>query len=123
MDPFVAIADPVRRALLVTLARGPARVVDLTAEQSISRPAVSRHLRVLSEAGLVTAEDRGRERHYRLERGGLAVVTDWAATLQQGPRFDESVFDGLDLEVRRTGRERRTAADVRAAHPPQEDTA
>ena len=123
MDPFVAIADPVRRALLVTLASGPARVVDLTAEQSISRPAVSRHLRVLSEAGLVTAEDRGRERHYRLERAGLAVVTDWVAALELRPRFDESVLDGLDLEVRRTGRERRAAADARAAHPPQEDTA
>lgn len=123
MDPFDAIADPVRRALLETLARGPARVVDLTAEQSISRPAVSRHLRVLSEAGLVTAEDRGRERHYRLERGGLAVVTDWVAALELRPRFDESVLDGLDLEVRRTGRERRAAADVRATHPSQEDTA
>ena len=123
MDPFVALADPVRRGLLVRLSRGPARVVDLTAEQSISRPAVSRHLRVLSEAGLVTAEDRGRERHYRLERDGLAFVTDWVATLEQRPRFDESVLDGLDLEVRRTGRDRRTAPDARAAHPSQEDTA
>lgn len=123
MDPFVALADPVRRGLLVRLSRGPARVVDLTAEQSISRPAVSRHLRVLSEAGLVIAEDRGRERHYRLERDGLAVVTDWLATLEQRPRFDESVLDGLDLEVRRTGRDRRTAPDARAAHPSQEDTA
>ena len=123
MDPFVAVADPVRRALLAALARGPARVVDLSAGQSISRPAVSRHLRVLSEAGLVAAEDRGRERHYRLERGGLAVVTDWVAALGPRPRFDESVLDGLDLEVRRTGRERRAASDVRVAHPPQEDTA
>ena len=123
MDPFVALADPVRRRLLARLSRGPARVVDLTAEQSISRPAVSRHLRVLSEAGLVTAEDRGRERHYRLERDGLAIVTDWLATLEQRPRFDESVLDGLALEVRRTGRDRRTATDVRATHPSQEDTA
>src|SRR6476660_5495109 len=123
MDPFVAIADPVRRALLGMLARGPARVVDLAAAQSVSRPAVSRHLRVLAEAGLVSAEDRGRERHYRLERDGLAVVTDWVAALEQRPRFDESVLDGLDLEVRRTGRERRAAPDARAAHPSQEDTA
>ncbi|HEV2796512.1 MAG TPA: metalloregulator ArsR/SmtB family transcription factor [Nocardioides sp.] len=109
MDPFVALADPVRRDLVVTLSRGPARVVDLTAEQAISRPAVSRHLRLLSQAGLVSAEDRGRERHYRLERGGLAVVTDWLAALEVSPRFDESVLDGLDLEVRRTTRERHAA--------------
>ena len=47
-------------------------MVDLAADHAISRPAISRHLRLLSEAGLVTAEDRGRERHYRLERTGLA---------------------------------------------------
>lgn len=113
MDPFAALADPVRRDLVVRLAGGPARVVDLAAEHRISRPAISRHLRVLSEAGLVAAEDRGRERHYRLERPGLSVVADWLAALAPRPPFDESAFDGLDLEVRRTTRERR-ADDARA---------
>lgn len=108
MDPFAAVADPVRRDLLVRLARGSARVVDLSSEHEISRPAISRHLRVLAEAGLVTAEDRGRERHYRLERTGLAVVAEWLASLAPRPPFDESAFDGLDLEVRRTTRERRS---------------
>lgn len=60
VDAFQALADPVRRDLLTQLVDGPARVVDLTSGQQISRPAVSRHLRVLSEAGLVRAEDRGR---------------------------------------------------------------
>ena len=105
------LADPVRRDLVVRLSRGPARVVDLAADHAISRPAISRHLRVLSEAGLVDAEDRGRERHYRLRRAGLAFVTDWLATVDDAgaplPRFAESAFDGLDLEVRRTTRERR----------------
>lgn len=109
MDPFAALADPVRRDLVVRLSRGTARVVDLTAEHAISRPAISRHLRVLTEAGLVSAEDRGRERHYRLETGGLDVVTDWLARLAPRPPFTESDFDGLDLEVRRTTKERRTA--------------
>jgi len=124
MDPFAAMADPVRRDLLVRLARGSARVVDLAADHAISRPAISRHLRVLAEAGLVRADDRGRERHYRLDRSGLAVLDDWRATLEPQPRFTESSFDGLDLEVRRTGRERRSASAATSQHPsPQEDTA
>jgi DNA-binding transcriptional ArsR family regulator len=129
VDPFPALADPVRRALLRRLASGPARVLDLAAEHPISRPAISRHLKVLAEAGLVEAEVRGRERHYRLRRDGLAVLTDWLAVVEGAgapqPRFAESAFDGLELEVRRTGRDRRDAADPAAHHPspPQEDTA
>jgi len=107
----------------VRLASGPARVVDLAADHSISRPAISRHLRVLAEAGIVEAEDRGRERHYRLRRDGLAVLTEWLTALEapaapQAP-IAESAFDGLELEVRRTGRERRATAPS----PLQEDTA
>lgn len=129
VDPFAALGDPVRRGLVVRLARGPARVVDLTADHPISRPAISRHLRVLAEAGLVEAEDHGRERHYRLRRDGLAAMADWLAALEAPaaprPRFTESAFDGLDLEVRRTGRERRAAAEPATPHPspPQEETA
>ncbi|MCP3422897.1 ArsR/SmtB family transcription factor [Nocardioides pinisoli] len=133
MDPFAALGDPVRRDLVVRLAQGPARVVDLTADHAISRPAISRHLRVLAEAGLVEAEDRGRERHYRLRREGLAALGDWLAALEGSgaprPRFTTSDFDGLDLEVRRTGRERRAATEPAPGRPtshpspPQEDTA
>jgi len=74
MDVYAALADPVRRDLLRRLARGSARVVDLAADHPISRPAVSRHLRVLGEAGLVAAEERGRERHYTLVPEGLRPV-------------------------------------------------
>ena len=107
MDAFAALADPVRRDLVLRLAAGPARVVDLAADHPISRPAISKHLRLLTEAGLATAEDRGRERHYRLDRGGLAPVQALLSALAIDPPFAESVLDGLDLEVRRTGRERR----------------
>jgi DNA-binding transcriptional ArsR family regulator len=114
MDAFAALADPVRRDLVVRLSRGSGRVVDLAADHAISRPAISRHLRLLAEAGLVVAQDRGRERHYRLERSGLDVVTGWLAGLDQPTRFAASALDGLDLEVRRTTRER--SAD-RSTHP------
>ena len=113
MDPFVALADPVRRALLRQLAGGPARVVDLAAGHPISRPAISRHLRVLGEAGLVAGDDRGRERHYRLDPGGLGPVAELVADLARAaPRFSEQALDGLDLEVRRTVRDRTAPLDT-----------
>ncbi|KGN31516.1 ArsR family transcriptional regulator [Knoellia sinensis KCTC 19936] len=136
MDVFEALADPVRRDLLRRLVAGPARVVDLAADHTISRPAISRHLRVLTEAGLVFAEDIGRERHYRLERAGLAPASDYVAALMEpalatpartpaaapAPRFDESVLDGLDLEVRRTVRERRTTPTPQSTDTQQNST-
>ncbi|MDQ6525287.1 metalloregulator ArsR/SmtB family transcription factor [Nocardioides sp. LHD-245] len=108
MDAFAAIADPVRRSLLERLASGPARVVDLAAEHPISRPAISKHLRLLVEAGLVAADQHGRERHYRLVRAGLAPVRSWTdALVRTAPPIPASALDGLDLEVRRTSRDRR----------------
>jgi DNA-binding transcriptional ArsR family regulator len=113
MDVFAALADPVRRQLLRALAGGPARVVDLAASHPISRPAVSRHLRLLTEAGLTAADDRGRERHYRLQPEALSPVTALVAELSPRPPFAESALDGLELEVRRTGRDRRTGPVAR----------
>lgn len=106
MDCFTALDDDVRRALLLRLVAGPARVVDLAADHAISRPAISRHLRVLGEAGLVTVEERGRERHYALDRAGLVPVRELLADLAMPVHLDPRVLDGLDLEVRRTVRER-----------------
>ena len=112
MDAFAALADPVRRDLLRRLAPGPARVVDLAAEHPISRPAISRHLRLLTEAGL--ADRRGprpraalpaRPRRARA-RAGPARPSSPPST----PPIAERMLDGLDLEVRRTGRDRRATA-------------
>ena len=119
MDPFDALADPVRRALLRALAVAPVRVVDLAAAHPISRPAISKHLRVLTEAGLASVEDRGRERHYALDRSGLAPVAALLRELRSTPPFAEAALDGLDLEVRRTVRERSSNRHLEA----QEDTA
>jgi DNA-binding transcriptional ArsR family regulator len=114
MDVFDAIADPVRRSVLEEVARAPARVVDLAARHPISRPAVSRHLRVLAEAGLVTAEDRGRERHYRLAADGLAPVRALLERLAlAGTPVSPSSLDALATEVRRTSRDRRTSRTTR----------
>jgi len=116
MDVFGALADEVRRDLVLRLASGgPARVVDLASRHSISRPAISRHLRVLQEAGLCRAEDRGRERHYRFEPAGLAGARSWLELVGSAgvaPRVTGDMLDALDLEVRRTVRDRRTGANV-----------
>ena len=123
MDDFEAIADPVRRALIERLARGSARVVDLAADHPISRPAISRHLRLLGEAGVTTAVDHGRERHYELAYGALAGARAWLDAVDSAvagsnavdsdavdsdavePRLGERHLDALDLEVRHTVRE------------------
>jgi DNA-binding transcriptional ArsR family regulator len=113
VDVFGALADPVRRSLLAELAGRPRRVVDLAASLPISRPAVSRHLRVLLEAGAVTVTDRGRERHYLLDPSALTPVTTYLAGLA-GPRrpVPDQALDALDTEVRRTTRERRKRTDT-----------
>ena len=85
------------------------------------RPAVSRHLRVLGQAGLVTAEDRGRERHYRLTPDGLLPVRAFIAALTPHPPIAAHLLDGLELEVHRTVREHQ--AGVHATAHAQEDTA
>ncbi len=133
MDIFGALADPVRRSLLADLAGEPCRVVDLAATRPISRPAVSKHLRLLLDAGAVTVADRGRERYYALDRTALAPVSSYVDGLVGRPLahpLGEQALDALETEVRRTTRERRTAAATpRAAAQatslatPQEETA
>jgi DNA-binding transcriptional ArsR family regulator len=105
MDVFGALADPVRRSLLAELATQPCRVVDLAASRPISRPAVSRHLRLLLDAGVVTVADRGRERYYALDRTALAPVSAYVAGLARP--IPDNALDALETEVRRTTRERR----------------
>jgi DNA-binding transcriptional ArsR family regulator len=124
VDVFAAIADPVRRSLLEQLARdGATRVVDLTRGRGISRPAVSRHLRVLGAAGLVRASDRGRERYFELVAGPLGDVDRWTAAMRSaGPPVAEHVLDALDLEVRRTVRERAVSARTGPPHTASEQT-
>lgn len=76
-DVFRAIADPTRRAILDRLRAGPAPVNTLAEDFSQSRPAISKHLRVLREAALVSEQRSGRERFYQLEPQRLQPIASW----------------------------------------------
>lgn len=76
-DVFGALANPVRRELLELLRGGPLPVNELAGHFALGRPAVSEHLRVLRDVGLVVEEPRGRERYYHLDPRPLRVVGDW----------------------------------------------
>lgn len=82
-DIFQAVADPTRRALLDRLRQGTAPANALAEGFPISRPAVSRHLRVLREARLVEEERQGRQRVYRLTPQGLRDVHRWVETYRR----------------------------------------
>jgi DNA-binding transcriptional ArsR family regulator len=73
-DPFEALGDPHRRAILTMLGAGPRSVRELADQLPISRPAVSWHLRLLKEAGLVAEQRRGTRRIYDLQREGIEAV-------------------------------------------------
>ena len=74
---YDAIAHPARRQVMDVLRAGPCRVNDLAGSFAMSRPAVSQHLRVLRDAGLVGEVRVGRERHYHLNAAPLREVNDW----------------------------------------------
>ncbi|MGE0532931.1 MAG: ArsR/SmtB family transcription factor [Hyphomonadaceae bacterium] len=72
-----ALADPTRRAVFERLRGGPKGVGEIAAELPVSRPAVSQHLKVLKEAGLVADEPRGTARIYRIHADGLVELREW----------------------------------------------
>lgn len=76
---FHALADPSRRAIFETLTRGEAAVKDLTMHVAISQPAVSQHLAILKDAGLVHARRQGRCVYYRVDPRGMQPLLDWVA--------------------------------------------
>jgi len=76
-DGFTALADPTRRAVFERLREGPLPVGEIARELPVSRPAVSQHLRVLKDAGLVTERREGTRRLYRIDPDGLAALRDY----------------------------------------------
>ena len=83
MEAFSAIADPVRRRIVESLATGEKTAGQLGEGFAISQPAVSRHLRVLREAGLIEARAQSQRRLYRLNTAPLAEVESWLARCRQ----------------------------------------
>jgi DNA-binding transcriptional ArsR family regulator len=82
-DVFQAVADPTRRALLGLLRNSERSVSDLLQAFDVSQPAISQHLRVLREAGLVEVRRAGRQRLYRLRAERFASIYNWAAQYKQ----------------------------------------
>jgi DNA-binding transcriptional ArsR family regulator len=95
---FSALADPTRRAILARLTEGDANVAELAAPFSMSQPAVSRHLKVLEGAGLISRHRRATARLSHLEANPLREATDWLAKYQA--YWDES-YERLDELVAR----------------------
>jgi DNA-binding transcriptional ArsR family regulator len=96
---FRTLADPTRRALFERLCRdGEQTVGALTAQAGISQPAVSKHLGILKQAGLVRDRPDGRLTHYSAQLGALAPLTDWT---NQMTGFWEARFDHLEDLLKR----------------------
>ncbi|UKD51376.1 metalloregulator ArsR/SmtB family transcription factor [Amycolatopsis sp. FU40] len=110
-----AIADPVRRDILALLQHQRLPAGEIAARFAISRPAVSRHLRVLRESGLVRDELVGRQRFYALDPRGFAELAAWLTQLLAPPAWQQRL-DALETEVHRTRRERRRGTSAGEEH-------
>lgn len=116
MDPdrldatFSALADPTRRALLARLASGEATVTQLAAPFDMSQPAVSKHLKVLERAGLISRGRDAQRRPCKLEARPLKAATDW---LENYRRYWEESFQRLDTLLDELKTKERAARDRR----------
>ena len=99
---FSALSDATRRAILARLALGEATVGELAEPFDISLPAISRHLRVLEEASLITRERQGQHRICRLDPRALATASEWLAFYR---RFWSEGLDRLEEHLKRTATE------------------
>jgi DNA-binding transcriptional ArsR family regulator len=95
---FAALADPTRRAILARLADGDATVTELAEPFSISLPAISRHLKVLEHAGLISRSRSGQWRSSSLDAAPLKEATNW---MERYRVFWDSSFERLDAHLRR----------------------
>jgi DNA-binding transcriptional ArsR family regulator len=103
---FAALADPTRRAILARLAKGEASVMELAEPFAMSQPAISKHLKVLERAGLISRGQDAQRRPRRLEAKPLAEATAW---LERYREFWERSFQRLDmlLDELKTGEKKR----------------
>lgn len=111
---FAALADPTRRAILARLAAGEASVSELAEPFKLSLPAISKHLKVLEHAGLITRRREAQWRPCRLEPAPLKEAADWLAHYR---RFYEESLDRLDEYLRTL---QAPSAPDQPSPPPQE---
>jgi DNA-binding transcriptional ArsR family regulator len=102
VSAFEALADPTRRRIVELVSEQERSAGEIAAAFDISRPGVSRHLRVLREHGVVRVRDDGTRRLYSLDGAGLGEMDEWLR------RFWTNRLDALETEIRRGRRERRT---------------
>jgi DNA-binding transcriptional ArsR family regulator len=95
---FAALADPTRRAILARLANGEATVTELAQPFPVTMPAISKHLKVLERAGLITRRRAAQQRPCRLEPAPLAEAIDW---LERYRQFFEGSYDRLEAHLRK----------------------
>ena len=90
MDTFIALADPTRRNIVLSLAAGERSFGELADKYEMSRPAVSQHLKVLRDAGIVTVRPEAQRRIYRLSDDGLDEIDGWLNKVREfwSPRLD-----------------------------------
>ncbi|HTV07263.1 MAG TPA: metalloregulator ArsR/SmtB family transcription factor [Acidobacteriaceae bacterium] len=94
---FAALADPTRRAILARLSRGETSVTELAEPFAITKPAITKHLKVLERAGLISRSREAQWRPCRLEAAPLKDATAW---LEEFRRFWEESFDKLEIYLR-----------------------
>jgi DNA-binding transcriptional ArsR family regulator len=104
---FSALADPTRRAILARLALGEATVLELAEPFEMTQPAVSRHLKVLENAGLISRRVEGSKRPCRLAAGGIDAIDQWLAMLRSAleknySRLDQMLADMTQKSKRKT---------------------
>src|SRR3954469_18711699 len=92
-DPFKALAHPIRRGIVERLAAGPATVGEVTADFEVSKPAITKHLKVLEETGVLTREVDGRLHRLSLEPKALAEASEW---IDRQRALWERYFDVVD---------------------------
>ena len=103
-DPFKALAHPIRRGIVERLANGPTTVGDATAGFGVSKPAISRHVKVLEEAGVVVRAVEGRTHRLGLDLSALTEAVDW---VDRQRAIWERMLDVVDEYLEEEGEKRR----------------
>ncbi len=116
---FAALADPTRRAILARLASGEASVNELAEPFAMSQPAISKHLKVLERAGLISRSFDAQRRPRQLQAKPLAEANEW---LEHYRQFWDSTFQRLDALLYELKADERTAGELRSKHKNRKHT-